>query len=144
MGKNSNFHFGLEFPKESFGIQNKILLNTFGNRNTSVSSSLAFEACSTLAFSKKSRNATEDTQKVQNTIPKHPRNATQDTQKWCKIPSESTPSDYLGAEKRSDTGGGAPMAHSVDTRTRQHKPAYEVDKQASKKHKSNNTKKKKE
>ena len=45
MGRNINFDFGLEVPKEGFGIQNEALLNTFGNRNTSVSPSLIFEGC---------------------------------------------------------------------------------------------------
>ena len=43
MGKNINFGFGLELPKEGFGSQNQTLLNTCGNRNTSVSPSLIFE-----------------------------------------------------------------------------------------------------
>ena len=45
MGKNINFGFGLELPKEGFGSQNQTLLNTCGNRNTSVSPSLIFEGC---------------------------------------------------------------------------------------------------
>ena len=50
MGRNINFDFALEVPKEGFGNQNEALLNTFGNRNTSVSPSLIFELYGLLVF----------------------------------------------------------------------------------------------